>query len=161
MQVAVIGAGGWGTALALLLILQGHTVRLWVRRSSFCEKMRRARENSTYLPGVPLPEQLLMTASLAEAVQEARLIVLAVPSHAMRSIAHALAPLIHGNPFIVSATKGIEEDSLLTMSAVLGETLGKSAESRIAVQLTAMRSRRQSRRCFHLPVSVCTPQPMS
>jgi glycerol-3-phosphate dehydrogenase (NAD(P)+) len=95
--------------------------------------MQQERENAVYLPGVPLPEQLLLTTSLAEAVQEARLIVLAVPSHTMRSIAYALAPFIHGNPFIVSATKGIEEDSLLTMSAVLGETWGKSVESRIAV----------------------------
>jgi glycerol-3-phosphate dehydrogenase (NAD(P)+) len=133
MQVAIIGAGGWGTALSLLLTFSGHQVRLWVRRATLCEKIQKERENALYLPGVILPEQLLLTSSLASAVNDAQLIVLAVPSHTMRTMASELSPLLQGSPIIVSATKGIEEDSLLTMSTVLSVTLGKDHAERVAV----------------------------
>src|SRR5262249_52665704 len=94
---------------------------------------RQERENALYLPGVILPDQLLPTSSLASAVNAAQLIVFAVPSHAMRTIASELSSLLQGSPIIVSATKGIEEDSLLTMSAVLSVTLGKDHAERVAV----------------------------
>jgi glycerol-3-phosphate dehydrogenase (NAD(P)+) len=87
MNVTVIGAGGWGTALALLLHAGEHNVRLWVRRPEFCEHMRQQKENANYLPGVRLPEQLQLTSSLTLAVENTQLIVFAVPSHAMRTVA--------------------------------------------------------------------------
>ena len=138
MNVAVIGAGGWGTALALLLLqAEGHQVRLWVRRSDLCSQMLRQKENVPYLPGVPLPEQLELTSSLEEAVEKAQLIVLAVPSHATRSVTGELArvgsAVLGELPLLVSATKGIEERSLLTMSAVLREVFGSQLEERIAI----------------------------
>jgi glycerol-3-phosphate dehydrogenase (NAD(P)+) len=133
MQVAVIGAGGWGTALALLLTFAGRQVRLWVRRSALCEQLRKERENALYLPGVTLPAQLELTSSLADAAMDAQLIVLAVPSHALRAIAHELDSVLHGVPIIVSATKGIEENSLLTMSTVLSNVLSKERGENIAV----------------------------
>ena len=137
MNVAVIGAGGWGTALALLLQTGDHTVRLWVRRAEFCERMRQQRENTTYLPGVPLPEQLQLTSSLVQAVEKAHLIMFAIPSHAMRAVASALfreAPsVLREEPLLVSATKGIEEGSLLTMSAILREVGKARLEEKIAV----------------------------
>ena len=133
MQVAVIGAGGWGTALALLLTSGGHQVRLWVRRASLCQQMQRERENVVYLPGVRLPEQLVLTSSLAQAVANAAIVVFAVPSHGTRAIANEIAPLLQGSPLFVSATKGIEEDSFITMSGVLSAIFGKQSENCIAV----------------------------
>lgn len=133
MRVAVIGAGGWGTALAMLLVEAGHSVRLWVRRSALCAQLVRERENTPYLPGVSLPESLGYTISLAEAVRVAQLLVLAVPSHAMRATASALAPFLSGAPIVVSTTKGIEEETLRTMSAVLTEVLGEPLSARVAV----------------------------
>lgn len=137
MDVTVIGAGGWGTALALLLQTREHSVRLWVRRPEACDLMRRHGENPIYLPGVPLPKQLELTSSLAQAAENAQLIVFAVPSHAMRVVATQLLKEgsfgIRTEPLIVSATKGIEEGSLLTMSTILREILGRRREERIAV----------------------------
>ncbi len=129
MRVAVIGAGGWGTALALLLTREGHAVRLWGRDPDFCARVQQQRENTPYLPGARLPEQLLISASLGQVLEEAEVIVMAVPSHAMRTVAHEVALLLRSKPFIVSATKGIEEDSLLTMSHVLGAVVSTSPES--------------------------------
>lgn len=129
MRVAVIGAGGWGTALALLLTREGHVVRLWGRSPDFCAQVQQQRENTLYLPGARLPEQLMISASLSQVLEEAEVIVMAVPSHAMRTVAHEVAPLLRSTPFIVSATKGIEEDSLLTMSRVLGEVVSNSSEA--------------------------------
>ena len=116
MQIAVIGAGGWGTSLASLLDTGGHRVRLWVRRPALCEQLRQQRENSLYLPGIALPETLSFTTSLAETVSEAELLVLAVPSHAMREVARGLKPSLEGTPLLVSVSKGIEEETLQTMS---------------------------------------------
>lgn len=133
MQIAVIGAGGWGTALAILLTSRGHQVHLWVRRLALCEQMQKERENISYLPGVMLPEQLALTSSLVDALKDAQLIVLAVPSHALRTVANELSSMLHHRPIIVSATKGIEEHSLLTMSAVLSVTLGHGQAASVAV----------------------------
>jgi len=137
MNVTVIGAGGWGTTLALLLQAGEHNVRLWVRRPEFCEHMRQQKENASYLPGVRLPEQLRLTSSLTLAVENTQLIVFAVPSHAIRTVASALfkeaSPILREKPLLVSATKGIEENSLLTMSAILKEVCGPSLEEQIAV----------------------------
>jgi len=99
--------------------------------------MRRQRENAVYLPGVLLPEQLELTSSLALAAANAQLLVFAVPSHAMRVVANKLAeeaPLVlREEPLLVSATKGIEEGSLLTMSAILREVFSPRLEEKIAV----------------------------
>lgn len=138
MNVAVIGAGGWGTALALLLLqTEDHQVRLWVRRPNLCSQIRQQKENVPYLPGVSLPEQLALTSSLEEAVTKAQLIVFAVPSHAMRSIVEEImkvrSSILHDLPFLVSASKGIEEHSLLTMGAVIGEVVSSQLRERIAI----------------------------
>jgi len=133
MRVAVIGAGGWGTALARLLITTGHQVCLWVRQPALCERLKQERENHPYLPGVPLPETLTYTISLAEAASEAQLLIFAVPSHAMRSVATALKPCLDQTQLVVSVSKGIEEGSLQTMSVVLTEVFGKPVKERLAV----------------------------
>lgn len=133
MRVAVIGAGGWGTALASLLVAIGHQTCLWVRRPALCEQLQRERENPSYLPGVRLPEALTYTTSPADATAKAELVVLAVPSHAMRTTAVVLAPFLQKESFIVSTTKGIEEETLQSMSSVLTEVWGESAKRRVVV----------------------------
>jgi len=132
MRIAVIGAGGWGTALSILLVSAGHQVCLWIRRPALCEQLKDRRENRLYLPGVSLPEALTYTTSLFE-ITNAELVVLAVPSHAMRAVLDDFAPVLQKGQLIVNATKGIEEETLQSMSAVLAEMLHDPLKQRIAV----------------------------
>jgi glycerol-3-phosphate dehydrogenase (NAD(P)+) len=133
MRIAVVGAGGWGTALAMLLVSTGHQVRLWVRRAALYEQLKAKRENPSYLPGVTLPEALTYTTSLAEATADTELSILAVPSHALRIISSDLSAVRQREQIVVSATKGIEEETLQPMSAVLAEVLHDPQKVRIAV----------------------------
>ena len=120
---SVIGAGAWGTTLARHLANQGLTVTLWTYEKDVVEQIHRNRENVLFLPGVTLPTGLSATHSLHEAVSGVDLIVLAVPSHAMRSVVQALRHAL-GDPLpVVVASKGIEEESLYVMSQVLDELL--------------------------------------
>jgi glycerol-3-phosphate dehydrogenase (NAD(P)+) len=124
MNCAVIGAGGWGTALARLLARKSHTVRLWARQAQFAGELEALRENKKYLPGVSLPkDHLTITSELADAVAHADVILLAVPSFAMREIARTLKAHAHPQAWI-NLAKGLERNSLLTMSAVLRQELG-------------------------------------
>src|SRR5207237_4017728 len=95
-HLAVVNAGGWGTALAVLLGNAGHEVRLWCRRAALAEEISSRRENATYLPGVSLPRQVRPTASLEEAVAGAEAVVLVFISRATRETAGAAAPLPRG-----------------------------------------------------------------
>lgn len=127
-KVAVIGAGAWGTTLARYLAEKGLAVCLWAYEREVAESIRRKRENTRFLPDVPLPESLAVTSSLPEAVDAANLLIFAVPSHAARSILSQLGPLLPAASepsgiAIISATKGIEEGSLKLMSQVMAETL--------------------------------------
>jgi glycerol-3-phosphate dehydrogenase (NAD(P)+) len=133
MRIAVIGAGGWGTALATLVVTAGHQVCVWVRRRALYEQLIKEQQNLAYLPHVRLPSTLTYTTALPEAVAQAELMILAVPSHTLRGIAHSLAPLLAGTPLLVSATKGIEEETLQTMTSVLSEELPPALRSYISV----------------------------
>ncbi|MSQ46779.1 MAG: NAD(P)-dependent glycerol-3-phosphate dehydrogenase [Deltaproteobacteria bacterium] len=133
MRIAVIGAGGWGTALATLVATAGHQVRVWVRRSALYEQLTKEQQNSAYLPNVRLPSTLTYTTALSEAAMQAELVIFAVPSHALRGVARSLAPLLTGTPLFVSATKGIEEETLQTMTTVLSEELPTTLRHRISV----------------------------
>lgn len=117
--VGVVGAGSWGTALAVHLARTGHVVRLWARDARLAAAMEEARENRTYLDGVAFPPALQPTASMAEAIGGATIVVMAVPSHGMRAVAHVARPFVEKGATFVSATKGLEEGSLLRMSEVL------------------------------------------
>lgn len=120
---SVIGAGAWGTTLARHLVNQGLTVTLWTYEQDIVEHINRRRENSVFLPGVTLPTGLSATHSFEEAVAGVDVIVLAVPSHAMRSVVRALRPSFADPLPVVVASKGIEEESLYLMSQVLDELL--------------------------------------
>ncbi|NDY42744.1 NAD(P)-dependent glycerol-3-phosphate dehydrogenase [Dissulfurirhabdus thermomarina] len=133
-RVGVIGAGSWGTALALLLARKGHEVVLWARRPVHASKLDRSRENASYLPGFPLPPEMVITSDLAD-VAEAELLLVVVPSHGLREVAGALAPHLSGGgpKAVVSAAKGIENGTLRTMTDVLQEELPPEAGARVAV----------------------------
>ncbi len=122
-RIGVLGSGSWGTALAVHLAHTGHEVRLWARDAALAQSMSAGRENATYLPGITLPDSLTPTHSLEVALDEAQFVVVAVPSHGIRDIAKAASALMPSGCAIVSATKGIEEGSLLRMSKVLRQEL--------------------------------------
>jgi glycerol-3-phosphate dehydrogenase (NAD(P)+) len=116
---AVLGAGSWGTALAVHLARAGHCVRLWARDGALVEEIRATRENGRYLPGVAMPDVIAATGSLEEAVSDAKFVIVAVPSHGLRAVVRRAAPYLAGQAILVSATKGIEVDSLQRMSQVI------------------------------------------
>ncbi|MBM4269193.1 MAG: NAD(P)-dependent glycerol-3-phosphate dehydrogenase [Deltaproteobacteria bacterium] len=132
MGTAVLGAGSWGTALAIQLARAGHAVSLWGRDAAHVADMKETRENRRYLAGFHLPPGLAPTANLEEAVRSAtKLLVCAVPSHAVRETMTAAAPHLRAECIVVSAAKGIEEGTSKRMSEVIGEST--SCGGRVAV----------------------------
>lgn len=122
-RAAVIGAGAWGTALARHLAENNLTVKLWAYEPEVVESINTKKENSLYLPGIPLPASLTATSSLEDALQDTDFILLAVPSHAMRSVVNNMKPALSKVLPIVVATKGMEEATLKLMTQVLNELL--------------------------------------
>ena len=123
-QVAILGAGGWGTALAVHLARVGHDARLWGRDAALVADMQARRANAVYLADVTFPERLRVTADLADALQGCDLVVAAVPSHGLRDILQRAAPLVKRSAIVVSATKGLEQDSLFRGSEIVEQELG-------------------------------------
>ena len=130
---AVVGAGSWGTALAGLLAANGHPVRLWARDPALAEAMRASRHNPRYLTSLPLPDAVEPTAELAGALAGALLVVSVVPSHAVRETMAAAAPHLAAGAVVVSASKGIENGTLMRMTEVLAEALPAAGGGRLAV----------------------------
>ncbi len=123
-DIAVIGAGSWGTALSVHLARLGHGVRLWAREAEVVAQIRGERVNRTFLPGIPLPESISACESLDEAVAGMALVVVVTPSHGTRAVLRAAAPYLHPSAVIVSATKGLEVDTLLRATEVIGQEAG-------------------------------------
>lgn len=121
--IAVLGAGSWGTTLANLLAIKGETVRLWAYEAEAVESINQQNENTMFLPGVPLSPRLRAFGDAREAVAGAPVIVSAAPSHAVRSVVAGLRGAVRDDALVVSATKGIETDTLALMSAVFEECL--------------------------------------
>jgi glycerol-3-phosphate dehydrogenase (NAD(P)+) len=121
-RVAVIGAGSWGTAVGTI-VGASQSVSLWARSPELAASMAQTRQNATYLPGVPLPDGITVTSSLAEAVDGASIVFMAVPSHGFRAVLTDLQPLAGGIEAVVSLAKGIETGSNLRMSEVVAEVL--------------------------------------
>jgi glycerol-3-phosphate dehydrogenase (NAD(P)+) len=131
-SAAVVGAGAWGTTLAILLAQRVSSVTLWVYEPDLAEAMVRTRENVFYLPGVPLPANILPTSSLEAAVGGQPLVLFVPPSHAARRVFEWSRPALEGSALLVSATKGIEVETLCTMSQVMQEVLPSVHHPRIA-----------------------------
>ena len=123
-RIAILGAGSWGTALAVHCGRVGHDVRLWGRDPGLMDVIATARENAGYLPGIRVGESVMATASLAAALDGAPIVIAAVPSHGMRHVLQRAAPLLRQGAILVSATKGLETDSLDRMSQLMAEETG-------------------------------------
>jgi glycerol-3-phosphate dehydrogenase (NAD(P)+) len=123
--IAVLGAGAWGTALAVMLSRSGHRVRLCVRRKAHLAEIRDAGENKSYLPGVAIPGSIELMLDWRAAVAEAEVIVLAVPSRHAGAALEPLKDSVSADTLVISATKGIEERSMLTMTALIREFFSK------------------------------------
>lgn len=130
-EISVIGAGSWGTTLANLLAEKGYPVTLWAYETDLVERMQRTRENDLYLPDFNLSENLTFTSNLKEAVAGKRLILLVPPSQVMRQVVEQFVPHLDGRVLIVSASKGIENDSLMLMSQVLEDALPPALHKQI------------------------------
>ncbi len=123
MRSTVLGAGSWGTALASLLASKGYPVPLWGRDAPVVDAVAKSHENPHYLPGVTLPPSLGATTSLAKALEGAELVIFAVPSGAVRQVAIEAKRHLHAGTAVVSAAKGIEEGTLMSMGEVLEDVL--------------------------------------
>lgn len=130
-RVAVLGAGSWGTAQANHLREAGNDVRIWGDEPAVLEAISTKQENARYFPGAKLCAGLRGEADLARALEGAEFVVLAVPSSAVRAVAAEMKRLLRGSPVIISTAKGLEDETLLTMSGVLAEVLG--SDEKIAV----------------------------
>ena len=131
--VTILGAGSWGTALAVHLARLGHQVSLWARSADFAAALVQASENAVYLPGVAFPGTLTPTGSLEDACAGTDMAVFVCPSSGIRGLAETVRPLLREHALIVSAAKGVEQETRLTMSAVLEQVLGDDRGGRIAV----------------------------
>jgi glycerol-3-phosphate dehydrogenase (NAD(P)+) len=132
-RIAILGAGAWGTALGINLLSRDrqsssrqHDVLLWTRSASAAGQMRARRENTAYLPGFPLPPELVITSNAGEAIAEAEILVSVVPSEHLRATYELFLPHLREGQLLVTATKGIEDQTLLRMSAVIDQVTAKS-----------------------------------
>jgi glycerol-3-phosphate dehydrogenase (NAD(P)+) len=123
MNVTVIGAGAWGTALANLLCQNEHVVTLWGHDAKHLARVKETRENPLYLPGISIAPKIKFQENLAESVQNAQCVVIAVPSRFFREVTTQISPF---NGLAVSVTKGIEYDTGLTMSGVMSNSMPKA-----------------------------------
>ncbi|HKT81437.1 MAG TPA: NAD(P)H-dependent glycerol-3-phosphate dehydrogenase [Vicinamibacterales bacterium] len=122
--VAVLGAGSWGSALAVHLGTIGHRVELWARDRILADTIGRTRVNDVYLPGIRIPDSVRVSSNISEAVAGATLVVSAIPSHGCRAVMQLAAPHVLADATVVSATKGLEPGTLLRMSEVIAQELG-------------------------------------
>ena len=123
LKIAVIGAGSWGTALAVLLAGKDYAVSLWGHRQEHIARLVDERANQKYLPGITFPANLLPLTDLRSAVEGTSIIIMAVPSHSYRQVFVGMLPFLANNCRIVSAVKGIENTTLKTMTQVMAEIL--------------------------------------
>ncbi len=126
IKIAVIGAGSWGTALANLLADKGLAVDLWVREPEVYQQIKQERENKIFLPNIKLSPNLNPVQSFNQALAGKELAVMVVPSHVFREILQQIKPYLAPGVPILSATKGIENETLLTMQQVLAAVLDKT-----------------------------------
>src|SRR5215468_4380124 len=132
-HIGVIGAGAWGTTLARHLAEKGVSVQLWAYEREVVDSINTVHENTRFLPGVTLPPTLMVTNSLAQATEGCESIVFAVPSHVARAVLQQLAPVLPDGAAIISATKGVEEDTLKLITQVMEDVLPHSSHQSLMV----------------------------
>ena len=131
-KISVIGSGGWGIALTILLHKNGHDLTIWSFDKKEAEELKKTRQNKTKLPNILLPEDIKVTNDLKEAVDDKDILILAVPSKAIRSVSKSLKNIIKDNQIVVNVAKGLEEDTLETMTDIIEEEL-KDKNPKVAV----------------------------
>ncbi len=132
MRIAVLGAGSWGTTLAILLANNSHQVSLWSYRESYTQTIRSTRQNPAFLPGIHIPETIDATSDLGAAVEDSEMIVAAVPAQYVRTVMSQLKHLLSGRLLVVNVAKGIEKGTLMTMSEMLHDALPSLQPGNIA-----------------------------
>ena len=133
LKIGVVGAGSWGTALANLLALKGFKIDHWVFEAEVREQIETCRENKVFLPGIILSDNLVPLNDLQAVVSEKDLVLIVVPSHVMRETSEKMATWLSADTLIVSASKGIENLTHLTMTGILGQTLPHTTSRNLAV----------------------------
>lgn len=131
MRCAVLGSGSWGTALAIQLSRSGDDVWVWARSEEAAHRIEETRENSRYLPGIPVPDGMVFSADLPSVLRGAAVVVVAVPSQHLRGVMQAAGPLIDADAVVCCASKGVENGTLLTMAEVMEEVLPATLHGRI------------------------------
>ena len=134
-KIAVLGSGAWGTALALSLARNGHSVTLWSHGEHVSRIILDNGENTVYLPGFALPSNITSTANLQSAIDGVEMVVTSMPSEHVRAVYTQLAPLLVQGQLLVSATKGIEDGTHLRISEVIAEIV---SEAQLALPITAL-----------------------
>jgi len=125
-RVAIMGSGAWGTAIAISLARRGgHSIALWSYAKDVATTMRQSRENRAFLPGFPIPDSITVFDVAAEALDGAEIVVSGTPSQFVRSSYEQFAPHLHPGQLLVSATKGIEDDTCFRMTEVIDAVLAK------------------------------------
>lgn len=122
-EIGIMGAGSWGTALALVLNKNGHHVTVWSYKKEEVEKLSKTRENESKLPGIKLPEELCFTSEISEAVEGKEVVVLAVPSSVTRNTARKMRDFVKEGQILVTVSKGIEERTLMTLTEQIEEEI--------------------------------------
>ncbi|MDR1606804.1 MAG: NAD(P)-dependent glycerol-3-phosphate dehydrogenase [Deltaproteobacteria bacterium] len=120
-DIAIIGSGAWGTALAIHAARLGWSARLWARRPELAEKIQNTRENEAFLPGFSLPPEVTVISDPAQAVTGAGLVIWVVPSHGLRDVARLFRPFLNPKTILMSATKGIEDNTYSSMTQILAQ----------------------------------------
>ncbi len=134
MNIAVIGTGSWGTALALLLHENGHTVKCWTLEEEQVQKIKETGENGDFLPGVKIPESLFISTNMESIVAGAEIIVSAVPSQVTRTVVKNIVSVLNNaDPIWVTVSKGIENDTYLRISQVIEEAGKVNPEKIVAL----------------------------
>lgn len=151
-DVGVLGAGTWGTTLANLIAEKGYNVNLWVKRDDLCQKIQKTKENPDYLPGIKLSKNIQPTTSIEDAVKDKAFIICVIPSHGVRPVLSSAKNLFSKDSLILSASKGIEEDTLLTVSGILKSILPETMHKNIAVLSGPSFAKEVS---LKLPTAIC------
>jgi glycerol-3-phosphate dehydrogenase (NAD(P)+) len=155
-RIGVLGAGGWGTALSLMLNQNGHDVSLWEFLPEYAAVLDKTRRNPDFLPGVTIPDEVLITSELDSAVSGKDILLVTLPSHVVGPVADRISAGRIGDAVVVSASKGIENDSLMRMSQVLTERIHGLSMERVVVLSGPSHAEEVSRGIPTVVVAACS-----
>ncbi|MBI5327680.1 MAG: NAD(P)H-dependent glycerol-3-phosphate dehydrogenase [Deltaproteobacteria bacterium] len=151
-KICVLGAGSWGTTLANILAEKGFDISLWIREEELYHIVLKTRENAFFLPGIKLAQNITPANSIEEAVKGRAVVVCVVPSHGVRDVFQKAAVILPKDAIVVNASKGIEQETLLTVSQILKQTLPKAMHKNLSVLSGPTFAKEVSRK---LPTAIC------